>query len=342
MAYKRQRGGKLVNRRSLGGSMKQAAKLIEGMSPEAHKRMAAEARELGPRELAKTIARRVLVAEVGEHARENLKPVLIRDAFPEISADLPKDATIQDLWSHIPEDEIIEVIEHMVEGDLVLDDAATHQWFKKKLDDYRDFCIRIDAPGSEVDQIQAGMFLASLDHFDLLIQRDAGVSPTHAILTANTKARDLLAALELSDNIEWNTDGLPAGLVEKFLKDFQNGGIVLTTPTEPSWDPLLKFAQLLGQHGGLKVAFIDKWGGVEEADFSGLEPLPAANIGDNGDALYWGMKVPHDSNGLLDWKGDQAAYERYIDLKVEHEGVMALTDYQMGNYFDRHPEKDAA
>ena len=53
---------------------------------------------------------------------------------------------------------------------------------------------------------------------------------------------------------------------------------------------------------------------------------------------YHGMKVPYDANGLLDWKGDQAAYDRYIDLKAKHEGLMALTDYQLGNYFDRHPD----
>lgn len=54
---------------------------------------------------------------------------------------------------------------------------------------------------------------------------------------------------------------------------------------------------------------------------------------------HHGMKVPYDANGLLDWKGDQAAYDRYIDLKVEHEGIMVLTDYQLGNYFDRHPRQ---
>ncbi len=62
---------------------------------------------------------------------------------------------------------------------------------------------------------------------------------------------------------------------------------------------------------------------------------------------YHGMKIPYDENGLLAFergadgysftaKG-QAAYDRYIDLKVKHGDVALLTDYQIGNWFDRHP-----
>lgn len=301
------KGGKLHSRK-LARSLKQSIKFTQSLPAEVQERMEAEGRELGPKELAKKLARKYLASEVSEKIMHDL---------PDMRATYQGD---------VPEDMIVELLEQLVEGDLVIDNASVHQWFKKKLDDYRDFCIKIDEDQT-VEAIQAGFFLASLDHFDILIQREHGVSPTHAILTANAKARDLLADMELSDDIAWNKDGFENAPVE-LIKDFQVGGIVLTTPTQPSWDPILKFAQCLIEHG-LKVAFVDKWGGVSEAELSG----EAWRTED-----YHGMKIPYNSNGLLDWKGDQAAYDRYIDLKVEHDGIMALTDYQLGNYFDRHPD----
>ena len=277
--------GKLQSNK-LARSLKQADRLLSSLPDETRKNIEKDAAELGPREFAKKVARQYLAHQVGEHAKKNLQPVLLRDVFSaaDIPADMPKDATIQDMWANVPEDMIVEVIEQMVEGDFVLDDAETHQWFRKKLDDYRDFCIKIDEDPT-TDILQAGFFLRALDYYDCLIQRDHGVSPTHGALVANAKTRAALSGNGFAD-IEWNADGLP--IPDDLRKDFQVGGIVITVPSQPSWDPILKFAQLLVQVGNLRVAFIDKWGGVSEADLSELEPLAGS-----APAEYEGAEAIH-------------------------------------------------
>ena len=132
------KGGKLQSRK-LARSLKQSIKFTQSLPAEVQERMEAEGRELGPKELAKKLARKYLASEVSEKIMHDL---------PDMRATYQGD---------VPEDMIVELLEQLVEGDLVLDDASVHQWFKKKLDDYRDFCIKIDEDQT-VEVIQARIF----------------------------------------------------------------------------------------------------------------------------------------------------------------------------------------
>lgn len=46
----------------------------------------------------------------------------------------------------INEDTVVEFLEEVVEGDVVTDDAATREWLRKALSNYRDTCIKLDTP----------------------------------------------------------------------------------------------------------------------------------------------------------------------------------------------------
>jgi hypothetical protein len=52
---------------------------------------------------------------------------------------------------------------------------------------------------------------------------------------------------------------------------------------------------------------------------------------------YHGMEIPKLVNSVRDWTS-QDDYDRYIDLKAKHDDLISLTDYQLGNYCDRHPQ----
>lgn len=266
--------------------------------------------DIAPSELSKRMAAEVLAAEVQEKMKaelpdEPLKPMTSLPGAPSFPADWPADLTTHQLADNITGENVEEILEGMVEGDGILDDAAIHQWHKKKLDEFRDRCIEIDEHADEMMAFATGMNYAlaiDSDEFDIIVDGVETTEPGMFSLIANEAGRIDIPS-------DW-TD-LPF----------------------PGWKVTVVQCKdaTLSRHGaarelakcGRRVGFVEKFGRV----------VPITTVD------YHGLEIPVTINGLLGpWKC-QADYDRYIDKKYEVEGPMSLTDYQVGNYYDRHPSE---
>jgi hypothetical protein len=62
----------------------------------------------------------------------------------DVREKLRADGVPAEVIEGINEDNVAEILENIVEGDVVFDDAATHKWFRKALSKHRDTCIKLD------------------------------------------------------------------------------------------------------------------------------------------------------------------------------------------------------
>lgn len=80
------------------------------------------------------LATRLLAGRLALEVRKKLK------ADQADGCDFP-DEVIEGVNEH----NVVEMVEAMVEGDEVLDDAATHRWFRNILDTYRTACAKLNS-----------------------------------------------------------------------------------------------------------------------------------------------------------------------------------------------------
>ena len=121
-------------------------------------------REISPHELAKHIAAEKLAADVREKLAAD-------NALHDVRASI-------EMIEAIDEHVVVEFLEHLVEGDDVIDDAATHQWFRKALDKHRDLCIEFDAFAEEIGDFVAAIGLGmACEQYDILFEGVVGGRP---------------------------------------------------------------------------------------------------------------------------------------------------------------------
>ena len=127
---------KLSERRALAKakkSMKRTVKIFEGISPEAVAGFEAYLAEnhpgATPQEAACVLTRRMIAEEVKEYTRK---------AFPDI------DSVAHEMVEAIDGETVEKLLEAMVEGDEILDDAEVHAFHRRKLDELRTTLARIE------------------------------------------------------------------------------------------------------------------------------------------------------------------------------------------------------
>lgn len=263
MSYK-VKGGKL-QKLPTRKQIRETFRLAASIPPERQAELNAEVEELGPKEFAKLMFRRMLAYEVGEKFKRDTPDGLIPpDAINELVATMGggmtaadfKGATYHGFYSSIPEWVVIDFLEYVVEGDGIIDDGAAHAWFRRKLDEYREACEKIDADTTTEPFFRVAALYAALDHYDVLIDRaDGGVSVREASVIANAKVRELL------DSFPFDWEPLPGGA--DMAKDFRHTYVTFT----PKYDdaPPDAIAACLAEplaECHVRVGMIDKLGGI--------------------------------------------------------------------------------
>jgi hypothetical protein len=187
--------------------LKRTIKIIGDVGPEAISRFTAEietkfGKGADPIEAAKYIARKMLASEVLDKmvadgldiTGPGVRAGLVRN-FDKFKAEAGEANAIEYMKQSDDElsssfcnaDNVVEMLEDMVEGDLVIDNGATHQWFKKKLDDYRDFEIKIDTDEAR-DKSKMFALVAAVHNYDAIVASRTD-NPLSVGVLVNPKAR---------------------------------------------------------------------------------------------------------------------------------------------------------
>jgi hypothetical protein len=155
-------------------SFKKAAQMFDNFTPEQcdafHAKYCGND-DIPPHEISKRIAREMLASEVREKIKADL-PDKVLEVTPGMEDIIPPGATLYGFTDSINDDHVITLLEAMVEGDVVIDDAATHQWFRNKLSEYRDLEIKMDAEAFEMEALATTIGLAQATNggsFDVLV-----------------------------------------------------------------------------------------------------------------------------------------------------------------------------
>jgi reverse gyrase len=114
------KNGKLT--KSMKRAAGRAAKLLLSLTPEENAALSKATAGMNAVEVADMLMRRYVASEVREK--------LVADNMADIAAK-------------VDEHNVIENLEALVEGDEVIDDAATHKWFRDKLDWFREGTGRV-------------------------------------------------------------------------------------------------------------------------------------------------------------------------------------------------------
>lgn len=218
MAYT-MKHGKLVNPKKLAKSFDRAMHFFDDVPQDELDRFKERTKGMPPREISKWMLRVQLAGEVREFMKANLpNEVMNKGSEDEAVAHIIEAASAQGerldpeqvrkdyremakLTTHeftdtITDENVVEILELCVNGDLVIDDARIHQWHRKKLDEYKDACINIDGP--ESDQVEAFgtavLLFRALKEYDVLFEPQKGTKLDFNIL-ANAAGRELFEGI---------------------------------------------------------------------------------------------------------------------------------------------------
>jgi hypothetical protein len=163
-------------------SLKKAGKVLEQITQEQTDALVEKyGTETPPHEISKRIAREMLASEMREKMLAN------------------GIASASELQMAINDETIVEILEQLVEGDVVIDDAATHQWFRGKLAAYHDFQIQVDEDAEKLAALGTYIeMVKSLPNFDVVFEggRPDGVVAVIANETGRAAFRGVFG--------EWN------------------------------------------------------------------------------------------------------------------------------------------
>lgn len=235
--------GLLLDRRA----MKETAKIFAGMTQEDLDAMIAKyGTDIAPHEMSKRIATEMLAWEV----RKKLK-------VDNAEHDLGFPA---DMIEAIDEHMVVELLEGLVEGDRVIDDAATHQWFRNKLDNYRDLCIEFDGQAEEMEALATaiGLGAAMSGDFDVLIDTLPNSGPGDVGILANEAARAEFAEYITPD--QW-FDPFPEKI--NFGEGWKQTCFTFEGPEGPPQNPQRHFAEVIANNTSLRVGVLKKYGNVD-------------------------------------------------------------------------------
>jgi hypothetical protein len=160
---------------------------------------------------------------------------------------------------NINEHTVVEILEQMVEGDEVIDDAATHQWFRNALDKYRDNCIKFDAQAEEMAAFATAIGLGTAcEEYDILFDGVDGGGPGDVGVLANAEGRRVFSETLPPD--QWR-DLLPEKM-EPFA-DWKQSSLTLSGPNGPPKSPVKFMAETVAKTCSLRVGIVKKFGNVD-------------------------------------------------------------------------------
>jgi len=251
-----------------GKAMLKAVELTKDWTDEQTRAVNAQFEGMHPCEVAKHFLRLMLADEVCEKIKTDLpnEPVEVPSEF---EGGLPAGFKVHAFADIIDGDNVVEMIEGMVEGDAVLDDATVHQWFRKKLDNYRDQCIDFDNRRDELEALSTIQGLAmGFVRFDVLVDSTCALGEIQILV--NDVALAKFVRSEPFADAEWfDVEGVP---------DWRFTNLV--GPKDPSVPKRL--ATGLAKATGLRCAVIKKYGILEaiteEEDKAAGEGLDASSI----------------------------------------------------------------
>jgi hypothetical protein len=190
-------------------NLKRTLKLFNSFSSEQNEKIAARLRaEYGetpdPVVVAKGLSLDMLAFEVREKIVAD--GILKRRQDPELKAvaiakfgSTFSDMSDEDLLASIQGENVVEMLEQVVNGYEVIDDAATHQWLRDKLAAHYDSEIRID---NEADQVRAEASILNLtfalSQHDVLVALSSDHEHLHVFTNEKARAviKDALGPLE--------------------------------------------------------------------------------------------------------------------------------------------------
>lgn len=245
-------------RRAEARALKKTAKLIGSMTQEQHDALGAKYcsdPNTPPHEIAKRLAREYLASEVRDKLKADHADGVL-DVPPHLAHITPPGATLFGFIDSIDDNNVITLLEALVEGDLIIDDGGTHQWFRKKLDDYRESESKMEAGAYEMEALATTIGLTqAMDHFDILLDTVAeGDVPNSFGVLANEAARAILSP-----------DGWAALLPEK-VEGFGEGWMQtrLTANGDVTPPPTLQsVAQTIANATSLRVGIMKRYGNVD-------------------------------------------------------------------------------
>jgi hypothetical protein len=202
-------------------------------------------REISPHELAKHIAAEKLAADVREKLTADSALCDLRFSIEMIEA--------------IDEHVVVEVLEYLVEGDDVIDDAATHQWFRKALDKHRDLCIEFDAFAKEIGDFATAIGLGmACEQYDILFDGVVGGRPGDVGVFANREGRRIFSEMLPPD--QWR-DLLPEKIGP--FADWKQSTFELGGPNGPPTNPIKFIAETIAKNSSLRVGIVKEFGHVD-------------------------------------------------------------------------------
>jgi hypothetical protein len=137
------------------------------------------------------------------HSREEL-PAFVRLLVKAgaLRHEVSLDAATAQMLENATANTAVGLVERLVEGDIVLDNAATHRWLRRALQRHRDLAILYDDWGEAIeDKAAFTALLSALRDFDVLFSPRTE-EPSVVGVIANTKARPALEGRIKRD--EWD------------------------------------------------------------------------------------------------------------------------------------------
>ena len=180
---------------------KSTLKFLDTFTPEQQEKMNVKMATYGddPIDIAKGIAADMLAVEVREEFASVIKPedyAGIRENFarefnmPEF-LKLSNDETL----GFIDGKHVEDILECIVNGDGIIDDAGKAKWFRAKLAAFRDFGINLDNNATQIHGETVVLNLVKAIHeFDVIV--DTCAEPTAIGIIVNAKGREVFGALD--------------------------------------------------------------------------------------------------------------------------------------------------
>jgi hypothetical protein len=177
-------------------NFKSTLKFLDKFTPEQQENVAAKLRTYGddPIDIAKGIAADMLASEVREEFASVIKPedyAGIRENFarefnmPEF-LKLSNDETL----GFIDGEHVEDILECIVNGDGIIEDAGKAKWFRDKLAAFRDFGINLDNNATQIHAETVVLnLLKAIHQFDVIV--DTCPEPTAIGIIVNAKGREV-------------------------------------------------------------------------------------------------------------------------------------------------------
>jgi hypothetical protein len=241
----RERDGKKPQRDLLDPkAIKASIKFINKLGPEAVAKIEADLKaEFGeapdPVELDRGITRKMLAFEV----REKFAERFTSEGYAGLRADFAREFDAPEILKFtdaqtlgfVDGENVMEMLEHIVNGDAIIDDGASAQWFRDLYNKQLDHEIEIDASPDETRAKIAVLNLgAAINQHDVLV--GTGGKDDGLVVLANEGAREIMGSVEwgealgfpdywqaftlVSDEGKKTTDADAQAMAEQFAKEF--------------------------------------------------------------------------------------------------------------------------